>query len=383
MPRKLPSVIEALYEGVLDDAAWARGLDGIADMVGSPGLLLMSCNPRSCEVFRFELPGLDSAGMREYGEHWIHQDPRYAAGLARPPGEAQVDDMLVPRAQMKRSPIYNEFLRRWDIPYCIASWVIRTHFHGVTLCIQGTKRHGHFSEEQRLKIAALLPHLRRVLQVKDRLAKAAVRADLLLETMDRLPFGVLLLSRDLSIVEASASARATLADGDGVHASGGRLGFRHASDAQAFARTLEGHRVARSVSEGIVVVRRASGRPSLTVLAMPLQEPRDEWMQPTARYLVLIFDGSRQAVPSLDVLRRNHGLTPGEARLAVGLASGSSISDIADRRSVSVQTLRSQLKSVFAKTGVRTQAQLARLVLTGAAMVIPDARGDHDASAVD
>ena len=42
-----------------------------------------------------------------------------------------------------------------------------------------------------------------------------------------------------------------------------------------------------------------------------------------------------------------------------------SLADIAERHGLSVQTLRSQLKSVFAKTGARTQAQLMRLVVAG------------------
>ena len=367
MAKDMHGVIDMLYEGVLDEEAWGRGLTGIADLVSASGLLLMSCNPTSCEVFRFELPGLDPAGMRAYQEHWIKQDPRFAAGLKRPPGEAQVDDMLVPRDVMRRSAVYNEFLRPLDFPFCIASWVIRTPTHGVAMCIEGTRRHGPFSEEERDRIGILLPHLRRVLQIKDRLAKAGTRAEQLLETMDRLPFGVLLLTEDLVIIEASASARAILRVGDGVHATDGRLGFRRASEAQSFARTLTGDPAREPSNEGIAVVRRMTQADDLTLLTMPLVTPKDEWTRPQARYLVLMFDAARTPQPSHLALQRTYGLTASEALLAVGLATGLSLADIAEQRNLSVHTLRAQLKSVFGKTSTSTQAKLVRLILTGPA----------------
>jgi DNA-binding CsgD family transcriptional regulator len=53
-------------------------------------------------------------------------------------------------------------------------------------------------------------------------------------------------------------------------------------------------------------------------------------------------------------------VTPAEARLGVGLADGLSMAEIAERHDVKVQTLRSQLKSLFWKVGVRRQAELVR-----------------------
>ena len=365
MGRDLGRVIEELYDGILDDEAWERSLVGISDLVSASGLLLMSCNPKTCEVFRFELPGLDAAGMSDYGQYWIHRDPRYAAGLRRPPGEAQVDDMLVPRGVMRRSEIYNDFLRRWDIPFCIASWVLRTPTHGVTLCIEGTRRHGPFTEEQRLRVAAVMPHLRRVLRVKDRIAKSGTRARTLLESMDRFPFGMLLLGADLSIIEASAPAREILATSDGLCEQAGRLVFRRSPEAQAFARTLTSHQSDSPDNEGVVVVRQFIRPGDLTVLTVPVAPAAGEWLPPSGRYLVLMFDASRLPRPSTTMIRRTYGLTPGEARLVTALVAGGSLADIAERHGLSVQTLRSQLKSVFAKTGARTQAQLMRLVVAG------------------
>jgi DNA-binding CsgD family transcriptional regulator len=56
------------------------------------------------------------------------------------------------------------------------------------------------------------------------------------------------------------------------------------------------------------------------------------------------------------------GLTQTETRLAAYLADGGSVSGYAEQFEVSVGTVRSQLKSVFAKTGVNRQSALAALI---------------------
>jgi DNA-binding CsgD family transcriptional regulator len=56
------------------------------------------------------------------------------------------------------------------------------------------------------------------------------------------------------------------------------------------------------------------------------------------------------------------GLTPTEARLALYLAEGLSVAVYAQSFEVSVGTVRSQLKAIFAKTGVNRQGALVRLV---------------------
>ena len=59
-----------------------------------------------------------------------------------------------------------------------------------------------------------------------------------------------------------------------------------------------------------------------------------------------------------------YGLTAAEARVAAHLADGGSIDTYATEAGVTRGTVRVQLKSVFAKTGVNRQASLVKLVRT-------------------
>lgn len=57
-----------------------------------------------------------------------------------------------------------------------------------------------------------------------------------------------------------------------------------------------------------------------------------------------------------------YDLTPAEARLAVAVGRGRELSRLSTDWNVSNETLRSQLKAVFAKTGVNRQVELVRLL---------------------
>ena len=59
-------------------------------------------------------------------------------------------------------------------------------------------------------------------------------------------------------------------------------------------------------------------------------------------------------------------LTPAELRVAPGISRGESLAEIARTHGISVKTVRTQLKAVFAKTGTHRQAELAAMMLRGA-----------------
>ena len=61
-------------------------------------------------------------------------------------------------------------------------------------------------------------------------------------------------------------------------------------------------------------------------------------------------------------------LTPAEARLSVELAAGHSLADISARRGVHISTLRAQLRSVFAKTGMSKQSEFVSAIWRAAAV---------------
>jgi DNA-binding CsgD family transcriptional regulator len=66
--------------------------------------------------------------------------------------------------------------------------------------------------------------------------------------------------------------------------------------------------------------------------------------------------------PDAALIRGLFDLTPAEARVASGIAEGLSVNQIASRNKVASETVRAQIKAVFAKLGVNRQSQVAALL---------------------
>jgi DNA-binding CsgD family transcriptional regulator len=161
--------------------------------------------------------------------------------------------------------------------------------------------------------------------------------------------------------------------------SGGRLAAASARDRRAWEMLL--HRLARREGPAMgtaVSLGEATASP-LRLLAVPLSGERVKASgleRPAASNLGLVVISEPQPEPATDqvVIETLFGLTKAEAALAAALASGETLRDYADASRRSLNTVKTHLKSVFAKTGTTRQAELVRLL--GATAVVN--RRDRD-----
>jgi DNA-binding CsgD family transcriptional regulator len=81
-----------------------------------------------------------------------------------------------------------------------------------------------------------------------------------------------------------------------------------------------------------------------------------------SRAAIWILNTEAPAAPSEELLSALFGLSRAEARLALGMLAGRSAAECARVAGVGLATIRTQLHSIFTKTGVRRQAQLVALL---------------------
>jgi DNA-binding CsgD family transcriptional regulator len=77
----------------------------------------------------------------------------------------------------------------------------------------------------------------------------------------------------------------------------------------------------------------------------------------TGLTLLAVTRPSAAQTPSPGLIQSLFDLTAAEARVAAGLIDGRSIGDLARQNQVGVETVRTQVKSILGKTGVRRQAE--------------------------
>jgi DNA-binding CsgD family transcriptional regulator len=68
--------------------------------------------------------------------------------------------------------------------------------------------------------------------------------------------------------------------------------------------------------------------------------------------------------PEPALLQRVYGLTPAEARAALALCDGGSLEAVAAQLNVTLNTLKTHLKSIYTKTSAENRAALTKLMLS-------------------
>jgi DNA-binding CsgD family transcriptional regulator len=100
-----------------------------------------------------------------------------------------------------------------------------------------------------------------------------------------------------------------------------------------------------------------SSKEGITTL---VKQIANEWSDGTSALILLDLDARPE--PSARTLQCLFGLTAAETQLAVELARGHNLLDIARSRRLSRTTIRSQLGALFVKTQTRRQADLVALL---------------------
>ena len=146
----------------------------------------------------------------------------------------------------------------------------------------------------------------------------------------------------------------------------GRSGLRFAD---AFLQTSLSLALARHVrlKRGVqsVAIRSKDGARPCALHLLPIVGAAQEMCEADG-ILLLLSDPENRAVPSGDLLRLMFDLTPAEARLARALTEGESLAGSAHKFGTSELTTKTQLRTIFGKTGTSKQAELI-LLLTGIA----------------
>ncbi len=228
-----------------------------------------------------------------------------------------------------------------------------------------------FGPEERDFVRMLGRHIVRSRVLARALARAEARGHLASAALDRMAMGVVILDGEGRVAHLNPAARRRLGSECGVTLLVDRLEFAD-PELEKRLRVLRerqhetGTEPRRLASELLRAPRNAE-RPPLDILAVSLDGL--DLAQGGAAMALFLSDADHASETPASVLQRLYGLTAAESRVAGEVLRGSGIDEAATHLGLKRETVRTHLKHVFAKVGTTRQADLVRLLLTGAAGV--------------
>jgi DNA-binding CsgD family transcriptional regulator len=274
---------------------------------------------------------------------------------------------MVSDIEFQETEFYRDWCRHLDVFYVVGAVFPSGPGELGVLGIHRPRSAGSYEKNDKYVVSKFMPHLQRALRIRDQLAQAAVQRRVSVDTLDRCDTAALLVAADGLIVYANRHAEALLADGSAICQRNGRLtGVRETENARLSALIQEATRMEGAQrADGIMALRRINQQP-LSILVAPF---RMAWAgHPAAGAIVFVRDPNR-SMSAISTLRALFHFTPTEARIAQALANGKTIAEIASAHRATLQTVRKQLKIIFAKTGTNRQAQCVALILRSVATI--------------
>lgn len=296
---------------------------------------------------------LERLYWQQYSENNIYTNTQTRFGSPNVPLNL---DRHIDHVSLLSSQYYNELLVKAGIRYCMglaltskeSTWVVGWH--------RSVKQDG-FSRLDEEMMASIVPDLRRLAAVRSRLFDVLRAQQDMEDTLDLMPRAILSVSLKGRVLSANLAARRILDTRDGlIRTAGGELIPCDIATRGPFARMVVASCLRLPGTCHRLALNRPSGKPALLVDIVPSP-------QAGAGECIVVVSDPAQVPKNAEIkLRDFYGLTPAEARLGAALARGQKLNEISEELNVSINTLKTQLRSVMSKMNVSRQNDIIRIV---------------------
>jgi DNA-binding CsgD family transcriptional regulator len=362
-----------IYAAVIDPSEWQAFVEELSVAYDDAAV-----------AFALQVPAIPGASAAVYAVGFLEEyNAKFVAHVMRglPWEEARRNQFtgafglaseVFPDGEVSSTDFYREWMGPQGLEAaCPIGHTIALH-HGVPVASLNIFRRaggGPFEREDLELGNLLVPHLDRAYRLHSSQAEKTALA----EAVNRLPMGVILLDSQGGQVLANQTVEYITKLEDGFSLVDGVPRAQRETDDQVLRGLIREAIDAKSGGTppdgNVMAVSRPSGRRAFPLMVAPLLSGLPDGALHDAVAVLFISDLEASTLQRSQALRALYSLTHAEIELVELLCDGLSLDEAAKHREVTMNTARSQLKQIFAKTNTSRQGELVRLVLAGIAPI--------------
>jgi DNA-binding CsgD family transcriptional regulator len=354
-------IVDRIYEAAAIPELWPEVLQVLAREVGAPAAALLAFGGDGARYTSTPnyVEALDD--FVQNGSGYENQRPtRQIAG-----GHVgfQYDLELFTQAELDADPIYRDFITKHGFKWSAGSVILTPSSDMLVFDLTKRLADGPFARAEMERLDEYRPHLARAALLAHRLGLKAARAAT--EALEIIGLPAALVGGKGGVLSANPGFE-RLAPRVRIGALD-RVSFGTPRSDGLLVEAIAQLGGPQATSVRSIPIPASGGAEALIAHLVPVRRAANDVFARAAG-LLMITTVSRPELPMADVLTGLFDLTPAEARVARGVASALGVDEMAASYGLSRETVRTQLKSVMAKTGTSRQAELA-LLLSGASGV--------------
>ncbi len=390
MQDSLLDFIGDIYEASYRPHHWASVMEKLCLMTESKSAVLIIEDQKTGNRQIISMHGINRIMMVAYNAGLGKYDNTFSL-IRTDKNEAT----LLPAAEMKsQHPSYYQFiLKPSDIGHISVVDLHQDKEVRIGMAVHRSFSSSAYSEKEADIMRLISPHVCRAVLIQRELNSARSEARGMMSLVSKIPMGVLLLDVNGRVRYSNAIADGFIQQHNAIFLTDERL--------QAHSRETQ-----KQLNEAIGQVIEALNSqkkerlPTITTVslshplhAFPLvlfisadNDSAETFMLPQGEKFATVYisdPGGRLNI-SCGKLSEIFSFTAAEADVALCLANGLKLADIAAQNGTGLETVRSQLKSIFNKLGVNTQQDVIRIIVQTMMPVtdieIPGTRSDKSCS---
>ena len=313
-------------------------------------------------------PEFQKSLQTTYGFMWAN----FTGIMSFPVGEPMRLEDVASDKELLSSRFYKEWLLPQQQRWWIGALVMRHGTRAAVFSLGRRDDEAPFSNEDVDDLRLIMPHIGRAFAIADILSIIPNKNVAFEAIIDNLTEAVFLCGVEGNIIHCNKSAHALLATNGGpFFSANGRLVASSKNAANALNTIFMQptyFEEYKSAHESSFSVPYANGIDHSIATVLPIDRgERERMLRPfSAQFAVFVQPLRASFDLPWETLGKQYGLTAAEIRVLSSTATGNGVPETAANLGLKQTTVRSHLKSLFAKTGTRKQAQLTALIASSA-----------------
>ncbi len=365
------AALPAIYDAAASPRAWRKALDATAAIADATGATLLAIDTNGLPFqAQYVNSAYDALDVEEYFSRIAQYEEAAWKTLVRSPSQRLVMDDVT-------WPDLGKIADREDMLWYRKKRIFRragaklNSDSGWDDCLGLQYPDSMLSVPEPIvrRTEELLPHLAKVVQLHRTFSILQSRFNAALQALDHVRIGVFVVTPSAGAILRNREASRLLDQVDGLSLSRHKQLCCHDSDAtrvlhaaiSTVSRTCNGE---ADSPERLISAKRLSGAEPYLLEIAPLSDAEGELEQSMRGAIVFAIDPDNLLTVNVTKIAKFFDLTASEAIVCDHIVHGKVATEIADLRNVSVDTVKSQIKSVHVKLNVGRRADLIRKILT-------------------
>lgn len=365
---RIGELLGDLYDGVNMPTGFQRFIEHFVQAFDLKAAIMFTSNMLDQQSKGLWAAGIDQVWLQRYSDGLGDEDMLAQHVAAMPIAQFYASNLDLDPADF----INTRFFRDWVAPQNVAcatgAILLREGAWLTQITLQRAPSQAPFSREELSHCNELIPHLQRAIQMRQRFAELRAGQTLLTSGLNLIAMPTLLIDEFGRVAFANDAAQVLLDQRehllcDAAHLSTADRGITQQLNFQ-IASAIRASRGEAGGNPGVVLVPRPADQP-LMLMVSPLRLSNGASASGAA--LIIVYDPRQLRRATAPLISKLFGLTDAEANLSIALCSGRSLEEAAGERGTSLNTVRSQLKALFIKTGTNRQVDLITVLLSSPA----------------